>query len=140
MRTRSKRYLPEVNIGNFVSLPIPDVDRGLTEASNIICRVIDIDYDFSLYELACEVGVFSDLFSRNAFDLLQNCQVEVSIRTDKTIKSIRQAVNEMSIGGGQGMVKCNCTSQCMTNRCGCRKSNLLCNSRCHGSNLLCTNK
>ena len=58
MRTRSKRYLPEVNIGNFVTLPIPEVDKGLTEASNIICRVIDIDYKFSLYELACEVGFF----------------------------------------------------------------------------------
>ena len=84
--------------------------------------------------------VFSDLFARNAFDLVENCQAEITVRTDKAIKSIRQAVNEMSIGGGQGMVRCNCTGQCMTNRCGCRKANLLCNSRCHGSNLLCTNK
>ncbi|RNA42072.1 KRAB-A domain-containing 2-like [Brachionus plicatilis] len=107
---------------DFVTLPIPDVDKGLTEAPNLICRIIDIEYQFSLYELACEVGVFSDLFSRNAFDLVQNCHIEIEIRTDKPIKSVRQAVNELSIGGGQGMVKCNCTSQCLTNRCGCLKN------------------
>ncbi|RNA14505.1 hypothetical protein BpHYR1_013186, partial [Brachionus plicatilis] len=51
----------------------------------------------TFYELACQVCVFSDLFSRN------------------------------EIGGGQGIVRCNCRSQCITNRCGCRKSNLLIN-------------
>jgi hypothetical protein len=98
MQTRSKRYLPEVNIGDFVTLPIPEVDKGLTEAPNIICRIIDIDYQYSLYELACEIGVFMDLFSRNAFDLVQNCQLDIQIRTDKSVKSVRQAVDEMSIG------------------------------------------
>ncbi|RNA17067.1 hypothetical protein BpHYR1_036874 [Brachionus plicatilis] len=44
------------------------------------------------------------LFFRNAFDLVQNCQVEQEIKTDKSIKSVRQTVNEMSIGGGQGML------------------------------------
>ncbi|RNA34461.1 hypothetical protein BpHYR1_021530 [Brachionus plicatilis] len=55
--------------------------------------------------LHCQVGEFSDLFSSNAFDLVQNCQVELEIRTDKAIKSVRQAVNEMSFSGGQGMVR-----------------------------------
>ncbi|RNA05144.1 KRAB-A domain-containing 2-like [Brachionus plicatilis] len=121
IKTRSKKYLPEVNIDDFVALPIPDVDKGLTEAPNLICRIIDVDYKFSLYELACQVGVFSDLFSRNAFDLVQNCQVELEIRTDKLLKSVKQPVNEMSIGGDQGIVRCNFTSQCIKNRCGCRK-------------------
>ncbi|RNA02285.1 hypothetical protein BpHYR1_053842 [Brachionus plicatilis] len=47
--------------------------------------------------------------------------------TDKSINSVRQAINEMSIGGGQGMVRCTCKSQCIANRCSCRKSNLLFN-------------
>ncbi|RNA38370.1 hypothetical protein BpHYR1_035460 [Brachionus plicatilis] len=62
----------------------------------------------------CQVGVFSDLFSRNAFDLVQNYQVELEIRTDNSIKNVRQVVNEMSIGGGQGMVRCDCTFQCIS--------------------------
>ncbi|RNA30650.1 KRAB-A domain-containing [Brachionus plicatilis] len=47
--------------------------------------------------------------------------------------AVRQAANELSIGGGQGMVKCSCNGQCMTNRCGCKKSQLLCYSRCNGA-------
>jgi hypothetical protein len=140
MKTRSKKYLPEVNIGDFVILPIPDVDKGLTEAPNLICRVVDFDEKVNLYELASEAGVFTDMFSRNSFDLVKEVNLEISIRTDKMVKGIRQAVNELSIGGGQGMVKCNCTSKCLTMRCSCKKSNLLCNSRCHGSNADCKNK
>jgi hypothetical protein len=122
MRTRSKKYLPEVNIGDFVLLPIPDVDKGLTESPNLICRVVDIDYTHSLYELACEAGVFSDMFARNSFDLVKDANIDINIITETSVKSIRQAVNVLSIGGGQGIV---------TNRCSCKKSNLLCNSRCH---------
>ncbi|CAF1029595.1 unnamed protein product, partial [Brachionus calyciflorus] len=50
MKTRSKRYLPDVSIGDFSALPISDVDKGLTESPNFFCRVIDIDYSKSLYE------------------------------------------------------------------------------------------
>ncbi|CAF0900363.1 unnamed protein product [Brachionus calyciflorus] len=134
MRTRSKKYLPDVNIGDFVLLPIPDVDKGLTESPNLICPVIHNDCTHILYELACEVGVFTEMFAGNSFDLVKDANLELNIRSDISVKGIRQAVNELSIGGGQGMVKCNCTGQCMTNRCTCKKSNLLCNSRCHGSN------
>ena len=140
MRTRSKKYLPEVNIGDFVILPIPDVDKGLTESPNLICRVVDIDFTHSLYELACEAGVFNDMFARNSFDLVKEANIVINISTETSVKSIRQAVNVLSNGGGQGMIKCNCTSSCVTNRCSCKKSNLLCNSRCHGANTYCKNK
>jgi hypothetical protein len=140
MRTRSKKYLPEVNIGDFVLLPIPDVDKGLTESQNLICRVVDIDYTPSLYELACEAGVFSEMFARNSFDLVKDANIDINIITETSVKSIRQAVNVLPIGGGQGMIKCNCTSSCVTNRCSCKKSNLLCNTRCHGANVYCKNK
>ena len=35
-------------------MPIPEIDKGLTEAPNLNCQVIGIDQDKSLYELACE--------------------------------------------------------------------------------------
>ena len=50
MKLRSMKYIPQVNIGYYVVLPIPDVDRGLTEAPYLICRILDIDYEKSLYE------------------------------------------------------------------------------------------
>ncbi|RNA38810.1 KRAB-A domain-containing 2-like [Brachionus plicatilis] len=138
-RTRSKRYVPEVSTGDYVALPIPDVDRGLCEARNLICRIVDIDYDKSLYELACEAAVLDTMFARNSFDLVKDCSVEVEVRLDKKL-SVRQAVKEQSIGGGQGILKCNCTEGCLTNRCSCKKAGLLCNSRCHGANDSCKNK
>ena len=139
MRTRSKRYVPEVSIGDYVALPIPDVDRGLSEARNLICRIVDIDYDKSLYELACEAAVLDTMFARNSFDLVKDCSVELEVKLDKKL-SIRQAVKELSVGGGQGFLKCNCTGGCLTNRCSCKKAGLLCNSRCHKANGNCKNK
>ncbi|RNA33820.1 KRAB-A domain-containing 2-like [Brachionus plicatilis] len=139
MKTRSKRYIPEVSIGDYVALPIPDVDKGLSEAPNLICRIVDIDYSESLYELACEAGVLNVLFAGNCFDLVKECSVELGIKLDKQL-SVREAVKELSIGGGQGILKCNCTAGCLTNRCTCKKSGVLCNSRCHGGNSNCKNK
>ncbi|RNA10648.1 KRAB-A domain-containing 2-like [Brachionus plicatilis] len=131
MKTRSKRYIPEVSIGDYVALPIPDVDKGLREAPNLICRIVDIDYSKSFYELACEAVVLNVLFARNGFDLVKECSVELDIKLDKQL-SVREAVKELSIGGGQGKLKCNCTTGCLTNRCTCKMAGVLCNSRCHG--------
>ncbi|RNA29266.1 KRAB-A domain-containing 2-like [Brachionus plicatilis] len=136
MKLRSKKYIPEVNIGDFVTLPIPEVE---TEAPNLICRIVDIDYDKSLHELASEAGVLNTLFARNCFELIKDCVVDIQVKLDKSL-SVLEAVSQLSIGGGQGMVKCNCTSQCLTNRCSCKKGGLLCNSRCHGGNSSCKNK
>ncbi|RNA24308.1 hypothetical protein BpHYR1_014381 [Brachionus plicatilis] len=66
---------------------------GLTEAPNLVCRVIDVDYEKNLYELVCEAGVLVDLFSKNMFDLASNCSLDLEFRTDKQVKGIRQAVN-----------------------------------------------
>ena len=91
-----------------------------------------------MHEIACEAGVLETMYARNSFDKVDE-QVNVIIDTSKAI-GLRSAVKQISIGGGQGMIKCNCTSSCSTNRCSCRKANLLCNSRCHGGNSFCKNK
>ena len=56
--------------GDYVTLKIPDVDKSLSSASNLICRVIDICWETSLYELVSEAGVLNTMFARNAFDKL----------------------------------------------------------------------
>ena len=139
MKNGGKLHMSEVEIGDYVRLPVEDVDRGICDAGFLICRVIDIDYSFSLYELACQAGCFTIMFARNAFDKV-DANLNISVRTDKSISSIREAVKELSVGGGQGMTKCNCTGKCYNGRCSCKKANLLCNSRCHGGNSNCINK
>ena len=80
--TRSQKYLGPVEIGDFVVLPIPDVDRSVSSAPNLICRIVDIDYKYNLHELACEAGVLSIMFARNCFDKLDSTDLSVTVRTD----------------------------------------------------------
>ena len=140
MLERSKKYLHPIEHGDYVTLKIPDVDKSLSSASNLICRVIDICWETSLYELVSEAGVLNTMFAHNAFDKLNTKDFPlIEFDLSKQV-SVRQAANQVDIGGGQGMVKCNCTGTCANKTCGCRKSNVLCNSRCHGKNNKCSNK
>ena len=78
-------------------------------------------------------------FSRNRFEV---CEEKIVARCDidqSRILSLREAV---SLGGGWGFIKCNCSGNKKkggANRCKCFKNHLKCNSRCHNS-LSCTNK
>jgi hypothetical protein len=139
MLKRSAKYQCEVEIGAFVIVPIPDVDRSAAAAPNLICRVIDFDEEKNIYELASQAGVLNVMFSRNGFDKLNSKDLNVEVRTDVAV-SVREAANAVDIAGGQGMAKCNCNGQCANGRCSCKKAKLLCNSRCHSSNQNCKNK
>ncbi|CAF1091314.1 unnamed protein product, partial [Brachionus calyciflorus] len=50
------------------------------------------------------VTVLNNLFARNSFDLVKDCSIEIQVKLEKQI-SVRQAINELSIGGGQRMLK-----------------------------------
>ena len=139
MSTRSSKVLPEAFIGDYVALPIPEVDRSAASAPNLICRIVDIDYSKNLFELVSEAGVLDILFARNSFEKLDTPDLSVTFKLDKKI-SVRSAASEIDIAGGQGMVRCNCAGECATNRCSCFKSKLECNSRCHHNNSKCKNK
>ncbi len=53
---------------------------------------------------------------------------------------IREAMKAVSVGLGQGFVRCNCNGKCATNRCGCYQGKIGCNTKCHPKNKSCTNK
>ena len=72
METRSRKFKPQLNIGDFVILPIPDVDRGFSDPPNLVCRILDINFKTNLHELICEAGVLNTIFARNCFDLLES--------------------------------------------------------------------
>jgi hypothetical protein len=139
MLQRSAKYQCEVEIGAFVIVPIPDVDRSAPAAPNLICRVLDFDEEKNIHELASQAGVLNVMFSRNGFDKLNSKDLNVEVRSDVAV-SVREAANAVDIAGGQGMAKCNCNGQCANGRCSCKKAKLLCNSRCHASNQNCKNK
>lgn len=92
MKSRSIAYLPEVQIGDFVALAVPPVDRGLSDPPNIICRVVDIDYVHDLYELVYEAGVLNIMLARNTFEKLKSSHLQLRLNLNKNL-SVRQAVN-----------------------------------------------
>ena len=51
--------------------------------------------------------------------------------------SVGEVVNKLSLVGGQGFRKCNCSKKCTTKMCLCKSASLLCNSKCHNSQPCC---
>jgi hypothetical protein len=88
--------MPEVKIGDYVALAVSSVDQGLSDAPNVICRIVDIDHEYAMHELACEAGVFSTKYARNAFTLLTG-DLELNIKMDVKLGSIREATRLLSV-------------------------------------------
>ena len=99
-----------------------------------------------LFKLGCKVGVLNDYFAINSFDktdLINDFNIN-DIPIDKKTKShlllsVREAITKLSVGHGQGYIKCSCTGDCKTLRCSCRSASLKCSSKCHGKSFKCSN-
>ena len=139
MVKRSRRVLTEAKVGDNVTVPIPNVDRGRTDPKNLIGVIVERDSQ-ELYKIATKSGVLDGKFSRNQFDICGYALYSIEDMDMQTTLPLRKAVQEVSTCGGQGFVRCNCHgTRCQTKRCKCFKSQLKCNSRCH-SKLPCNNK
>jgi transposase InsO family protein len=135
MTDKTNKYLVPVKIGDNVVFFTDEVDRGITDPPNLLCKIHALKHDN--FELASEAGIIDRLVPRNAFAIAPK-HIEFKVITDKTT-SIRGAINALSIGGGQGFFKCGASCKCNTMRCSCKKAGILCNSKCHKSTT-CTNK
>ena len=69
----------------------PDVDRGPTDPSNIICRYY-LGYTDARIGMFC---VFKSYFARNLFDKLEAKDVVLIVKTDIGV-SVREAITQMS--------------------------------------------
>ena len=100
--------------------------------------------------MTTQVGVLGGVLTNNYLrgDLVYNptwrpeqFQLEDVLTKFQSLPSIsvRQGVANSSLTGGQGYLKCKCTTACRTARCVCYKANRVCNSRCHPKNGNCLN-
>jgi hypothetical protein len=137
MLSNSNKLLGSANVGDAVCFFSSEFDRGIADPPNILCRIIYIDEHVN-YQLACGAGILDRYMARNAFQIFDSV-INFPIRRDRVL-SPREAITELSVGDGQGFIRCNCTAACATNKCSCKKENLKCKSRCHGGNNNCTNK
>ncbi|RNA13448.1 KRAB-A domain-containing 2-like [Brachionus plicatilis] len=120
-----------------------DVDRGMAGAQNILYIILEVKND--LFKLGCRAGVLDTFEACNCIEKT-NLVTEFNqefIPKDKQgdfIKvSAREAVRLVSVGHGQGFLKCSCTGECATMRCSCCKAELKCSSKCHAKMFQCKN-
>ena len=104
-----------------------------------------------MFRLGSRAGVLDTLFACNSIEATR-CQSsftseDIPIALDKKgvetgalfILSVREAVAALSVGHGQGYIKCQCAGSCATLRCSCRKAGIACSSKCHGKAFICKN-
>ncbi|CAF1045966.1 unnamed protein product [Didymodactylos carnosus] len=136
--TVKTQKLANLNVGDNVLVSVPDLDRGPTDARNILAVIMEIKHD--KYKLGTENGVLLGYYSSHQVSeapglptlFMQNI-------TEEEPKSLREIARLQSVTGGQGMLKCHCQGGCKTKRCKCKQATVLCNSRCHQS-ATCGNK
>ncbi|KAK9695149.1 hypothetical protein QE152_g33042 [Popillia japonica] len=63
MKNNSDNKLPNVNVGETVRIPIPDVDRAREDLWNIIGIILSAENDN--YEIGTKYGKLSQLYTRN---------------------------------------------------------------------------
>ena len=97
----------------------------------ILAVITDIKGE-EFYEFATELGKLKALYTRNQFTLRKENFLSIEEVGTEEI-SVREVVNKLSLVGGQGFRKCNCSKKCTTKVCLCKSANLLCNSKCHNS-------
>ena len=85
MKTTSDVSHPPACIGQNVTVPIPDIDKGKGDLRNIIAVVLNRSED-EMYKLGTKDGVLKKLYSRSEFDVCkQSFLVMNDVPKDKEI-------------------------------------------------------
>ena len=163
MLKQSNKKQIMVKVNDLVLLYVDPVDRAKSSPNNLLCYVIEQKYD--KFKLACSAGILDRVYSFNSFrktNLETNFTLDSIPKRDPNLKAtkanpdknnyynfngidyieigIREAMKCVSVGLGQGFVKCNCNGKCATNRCGCFLGKIGCNTKCHPKSTKCENK
>ena len=132
--TSSKKF-QKPTVGQNVRIKIPDIDRAKMDPRSIIAAITK-DKDEEFYKIGTKLGKLKALYTRNQFTLCKDNFLNIEeFRTEEI--SVREVVNKLSLVGGQGFRKCNCSKKCTTKTCLCKSASLLCNSKCHNSQPCC---
>ncbi|KAJ8953312.1 hypothetical protein NQ318_012106, partial [Aromia moschata] len=138
MKTFSDKSHPPANVGDNVTIPIQDFDKGKGDLRNIIGVILQTNGE-GFYKIGTEHGILQKLYCRSEFDVCTQKFLEVADVKQDTEISLRTAAPRPSGGTGQGFLEMRCIKNCSTNRCKCKKIMMLCNSKCHQSTP-CKNK
>ena len=137
-----------LKLGDIVLVPLDEVDRTKVDGGNLVGVIVSINKDKSTCRVAVKRGVLKRAYSHHNLRIVPDASnnrmvmdLEEAFTDWRSLPSIteREAARHVSSVGGQGMVKCNCKGECMSNSCACKKAGRLCSSRCHRNNKCCLN-
>ena len=149
-------------VGTIVQMAVDDVDRGTMDPTSIDGVVLDRKLDDNMlnvgqymYRVGVAGGVLQGWYSEYA---VRCAPMHSVLRGRIAVKDVhpladmpqtnwrefkewgmRQAVHNISMFGGQGILRCECTSSCRISRCKCRAAGQPCNRSCHKGNRDCAN-
>lgn len=133
MKIASIKNFPKPTLGQNVKIKVPDIDRSKMDPKSI--AVITDIKDDEFYVFGTKFGKFKSLYTRNQFTFCKENFLNIEEVGTEEI-SVREVVKKLSLVGGQGLRKCNCSKKCTT-KCLCKSADLLCNSKCHNSQPCC---
>ena len=131
----SKKKFKQCEIGDSVTLKVPDVDKGRGDLNNVTARVVEID-DNGILTLGTLNGKQTRGEGTPCGESFFSAE---SVLNTKTLP-LRELARLESNGTGQGFWKCSCKKSCKTGRCKCKRNNVLCNSKCHFTRSTCYNE
>jgi hypothetical protein len=135
--------------GDVVLVPLDDVDRTKVDGGNLCGVVVSVNKINSSCRVAVAQGLLHRAYAYHALKLLPEASNDIDLNNLRDAYenylslprlTEREAARYVSSVGGQGIVHCNCRSDCTKNSCSCKKANRLCSSRCHRNNNKCKNK
>jgi len=136
MKMRSDKNFPDPKIGDTVRVPIPQVDRGKTDARNVLACVLEVTPD-GFFKLGTRQGTLKQLYVRSQFQLCHEQFLKLENVPAHEEMSLRSVASAQAVDNGQGFFRCSCTKKCDTKRCLCSKKKVLFNSKCHNSSSCC---
>jgi hypothetical protein len=141
-RSRKKMKTDNITVGTNIRVRIPEYDRSKADLMNIlgvVGRIMDIKKGGII--VWTEHGALDGTFYANEYVVEDEKHLTLKEVKASPKLTVRQCARLLSVVGGQGMTRCECTaaSRCLTQRCNCVKNNMKCNSRCHNSGT-CKNK
>jgi hypothetical protein len=151
IRSKLLTKAPQLSIkkGDVVLVPLDDVDHTKVDGANICGVVVSVNKRNSSWRVVVAQGLLHCAYVYHALKLLPKALNDIDLNNlrdaYKNYRSLprlteREAARYVSSVGGQGIVSCNCRSDCTKNSCSCKKANRLCSSRCHRNNNKCKNK
>ena len=131
--TKSPQLL--IKKGDVVLVPLDDVDRTKVDGGNLSGVVVSINKLNSSCRVAVAQGLLHHVYVYHALKLLPEASNDINLNNLRDAYenylslprlTEREAARYVSSVGGQGIVHCNCRSDCTKNSCLCKKANQLC--------------